>query len=539
MRMIRNRYPLLVSGFFLATIVALPLSAQTSPIHGAQDIGILPPRILLGNAAPDAALYTTYSFSNNYTTLNWAVCGNAVGSNSCYGYGSMGPFGHVGAAVEGNPVVNGKTVTRDIYVVDDAAGSGSGVMLYVYTKTDEVTSSGDLVSVNLAHSVALPLTSGSNTKTYMAADNGMLYVGNNQTNGYVQIDESNLTYGLGGGFSPPLGDSSITADKYGYVTVTSSSTDSPFTGFYTLDPTGHLAQDGGGSDFMLDTSNGISTGSGNFVSSQIETNPATHMKKRIEKAALSDTLTSSDVAAPIDSGFFTSYNFLSSYKTMDWLTCGYFPDGSDGCYGSGQLGPFGHVGAAIEGDEVVSGNTVTRNIYVVGDAEGTGSGVALYVYTKTDTFTPDEDKVAVNLTHTLALPLIGGSNAKTFIVGTNGRLYIGTNKGSSAVQVNDSSLTYASIAGALPSGNVSSITTNAYGFVTITSTESNGSKGFNVYRPTGTFITNDDGGDFMLGASDGISTSDGNLMSTATKPDLAKRMKARFNIATPPGASGY
>lgn len=349
MRSIRNRYPLLVSGFLLASILALPLSAQTSPIHGAQNIGILPPRILLGNAAPDAALYTTYSFSNNYTTLNWAVCGYTTGSYSCDGYGSMGPFGHVGAAVEGNPVVNGKTVTRDIYVVDDAAGSGSGVTLYVYTKTDEVTSTGDLVSVNLAQTVALPLTGGSNTKTYMAGDNGLLYIGNNQTNGYVQMDESNLTYGLGGGFSPPTGESSITANKYGYVTVTSGS-DTASSGFYTMDPTGHLAQDGGGGEFMLDTSNGISTGNGDFISSPSVTNPATRMKKRLNKAARSDALTASSFVTPIDYGFFTTYSFWFSYTTMDWITCGYFPDGSDGCYGDGRLGPFGHIGAAIEGD---------------------------------------------------------------------------------------------------------------------------------------------------------------------------------------------
>ncbi|OOG56298.1 hypothetical protein B0E48_08960 [Rhodanobacter sp. C03] len=451
----------------------------------------------------------------------------------------MGPFGHVGAAVEGNPVANGNTVTRDIYVVDDAAGSGTGVTLYVYTKTDEVASTGDMVSVNLAQSVALPLQGGSNTKTYMAGDNGLLYVGNNQTNGYVQIDESNLINGLGGGFSPPEGDSSITTDKYGYVTVTSYNNNTYSSGFYSLDPTGHLAEDGGGSDFMLDTTNGISTGNGNFISYPTETNPATRMKKRLGKTALSDTLAASNVATPIDYGFFTTYNFLYSYTAMEWVTCGYFQDGSDGCYGAGRLEPFGHIGAAIEGNEVANGNTVTRNIYVVGDAEGSGSGVTLYVYTKKDTFTLDEDKVTMNLTGTLTLPLIGGSHTQTFMASGNGFLYIGTNQGASAIQVRESNLAYASIAGSSTSGDVSSITTNAYGYVTITSTESNGSNNFDVYGPTGFRITNDDGSDFMLGASNGISTSDGNLMSAATKPNLAKRMKTRFDNATPLGVARH
>lgn len=528
MRTVRNRRTLLVSGFLLAGILALPAGAQTAGNLGTHGIGILPPVRHVGPPR-DVAPYTTYSFSSNYTSLNWAVCGYKIGSYGCYGYGSMGPFGHVGAAVEGKPVVNGNTVTRDIYVVDDAAGSGSGVTLYVYTKTDEVTASGDLVSVNLAHTVGLPLSGGSNTKTYMAGDNGLLYVGNNKTNGYVQMDESTLVYGLGGGFSPPAGASSITTDKYGYVTVTSYSSDPPFTGLYVLDPTGHLALDGGGSNFMLDTSNGISTGAGNFISSPSETNHATRMMRQLKKTTLSHPQAGLNISPPLDSGFFTTYNFWSSYTQMDWLTCGYFPDGSDGCYGSGQLGPFGHVGAAVEGNEVVDGNTVTRNLYVVADAEGSGNGVILYVYAKTDTFTLDEDTVTMNLTGTLSLPLVGGSQAKTFLAGDNNFLYIGTNRGSSAVQVQKSGLIYTSVAGPTPAGNVSSISTNADGFVTITSTVSNGSSNFAIYGPSGVHIANENGGDFMLGASTGISTSDGNVLSSATHPNLANRLKTRFH----------
>src|SRR6185437_8870979 len=170
MRIKRHRHAPLLSGFLLASIIALPATGQAransallpAPIGR---IGILPPvpNVL---PAPDASLYTTYSLASNYTTLNWDVCGYRGDSFGCYGSGSLGPFGHVGAAIEGNESVNGNTVTRKIYVVDD----------------------------------------------------GFLYIGTSRSTAPVQVQESNLAYGYAGGFSPPIIDSSVTANKYGYVT---------------------------------------------------------------------------------------------------------------------------------------------------------------------------------------------------------------------------------------------------------------------------------------------------------------------------------
>ena len=531
----RNR-PLLVSGILLASILASPINAQTSSVLDSHGVGSLPPANSGGrpNAAalPDASFYTTYSFPTNYNTLHWTVCRSITQSTTCYGNGNLGPFGHVGAAVEGKPVASGNTVTRAIYVVDDAVSGGSGVTLYVYTKTDEVTSTGDVVSVNLAHTVALPLAGGMNAKTYIAGDDGSLYIMTNKTNGFVQMDESSLAYGLIGGFTPPAGGTSITTNRYGYVTATSYSY--PFAGFYTMNPTDGYAEDGGGADFMLDTSNGISTGNGNFISYPIQANSATsptHERKQPRQAGLSGNPTASTIVPQFDAGFFTTYTFWYSYTQLNWVTCGYFVNG-DGCYGSGKLGPFGHIGAAVEGNEVVDGNAVTRKIYVVGDAEGNGSGVTLYVYTKTDTYSfSGGDKVAVNLTQTIPLPLMGGSQAKTFVVGDNEFLYIGTNQGSSVVQVQKPNLAYKSLTSS-SSSKVSSITTNAHGFVTISYNDSTGAE-YGIYDLTGSLVSYVAGDDFMLGASNGISTSDNNYTSTAAYVDPAVRIKTRFNIALP------
>ena len=62
---------------------------------------------------------------------------------------------------------------------------------------------------------------------------------------------------------------------------------------------------------------------------------------------------------------YTSYYFSSGYKTVSFFVCGSVP-GSDGCYGTGSLGPFGHVGAMIEGGVHTVSNVVNRDIYYDG-----------------------------------------------------------------------------------------------------------------------------------------------------------------------------
>jgi hypothetical protein len=56
-----------------------------------------------------------------------------------------------------------------------------------------------------------------------------------------------------GGFSPPINVTAITADLYGYVTVTQASFGTGENGFYVFGPTGGGAEDGGGAEFLLNT----------------------------------------------------------------------------------------------------------------------------------------------------------------------------------------------------------------------------------------------------------------------------------------------
>jgi hypothetical protein len=184
--------------------------------------------------------------------LSVAACLVTAREISVFCHGLLGPFGRVGAIIEGNPTQNLKmgTVTRSIYVVDVAYGSkGDGVELYVYKKVDTITSSEDTVRVTLSKTVSLPLTGGSATVASMAANKNFLFIGTNQDQLAVQIQKSNFAITEYSGISDPINVSAITADAYGYVTTTWGTGQ----GFYVIAPNGEAVEDGGGASFMLNT----------------------------------------------------------------------------------------------------------------------------------------------------------------------------------------------------------------------------------------------------------------------------------------------
>lgn len=156
--------------------------------------------------------------------------------------------------IEGNPTQSVKkgTVTRYIYVVDVAAGSGANeVVLYIYKKVDTITASDDSVSVTLFKTVTLPLTGGAATVAYMAANPTFLFIGTNQDQSAVEVTKKTLALAQVGAFSG-INVSAITTDAYGYTTVTWGSASGP-NGFLVLAPNGNGEEDGGGSSFMLNT----------------------------------------------------------------------------------------------------------------------------------------------------------------------------------------------------------------------------------------------------------------------------------------------
>jgi hypothetical protein len=217
--------------------------------------------LLAGSASatsPDANLYTTYYLNGSDVELS--VCGSTTESSGCYGGGSIGPFGLLGALIEGNPAVDQKTstVTRYIYALDIATGSGSnGVTLYVYKKTDVITATYDSVTVTLFKTIPLSLTGGLTASASMAANPRFLFIGTNQSTFSVSVRKSNFAITESGSASVPV--SAITADAYGFVTVAFGD----FAGFdvdselIVYGPDGNLEESGAPAEFMVGTQNAV------------------------------------------------------------------------------------------------------------------------------------------------------------------------------------------------------------------------------------------------------------------------------------------
>lgn len=210
-------------------------------------------------ANPDATLFTTYNINTAGTSVSFVVCGSLPGSEGCYGSGTLGPFGKVGAMVEGYETVNLtlNTVTRSIYVLDIAAGTNANaVILYVYRKTDTISSSFDTVSLSLLKTVSLPIMGGASAHASMAATGSFVFIGTDQSPNAIIVKKGIFTFTGIGGFSPPINVAAITSDKYGFVTITFGANGGN-SGFIVFGPDGTTREDGGGAPFMLSTTQGF------------------------------------------------------------------------------------------------------------------------------------------------------------------------------------------------------------------------------------------------------------------------------------------
>jgi hypothetical protein len=209
-------------------------------------------------------------------------------------------------------------------------------------------------------------------------------------------------------------------------------------------------------------------------------------------------------SAPIapDSTLFTTYSLFSNggQTTVDWLVCG-STQKSEGCYASGQLGPFVLVGAMLEGDPFIKGNVVTRAIYVV---DSGSADVKLYVYKKVDTVTDSSDTVTVTLKHTVTLPLTGGSTASCSMAANKLFLFIGTDQSPQGVEVQKSNLNVIKVGGFSPPINVTAITSDQYGYVTVTQGTPGGESGFYLFGPDGFGREDGGGSDFVVGTRQAV-----------------------------------
>ena len=240
----------------MKTAIVFPVIVVTTLIYGAFSYGQEGRFPTAPAAPPDATLFTTYTIDPAHTSVGLSVCGSLPGSSGCYGSAALGPFGKVGALLEGEPKVDlsMNTVTRAIYVVDVASGPNQNeVVLDVYTKVDSITTDFDTVTVTLFQTISLPLVGGTSAQTSMAANKKFLFIGTNRGPDAVQINKRNFSITQLGGFSPPINVFGITADQYGYVTLSYGSFNGFNTGFIVVGPDGLAKESGGGAHLMLNT----------------------------------------------------------------------------------------------------------------------------------------------------------------------------------------------------------------------------------------------------------------------------------------------
>jgi hypothetical protein len=217
-------------------------------------------------AAPDATLVTSYFFLDSARTeVAWSTCGQTQNTTGCYGGGNLGPLGKIGALLEGKPKVNSSTntVTRNIYLLDIAAGNNlNQVQLYVYSKRDTITPDTDNVTVVLSQTISLPLKGGTTARALMAANDNFIFIGTSNGSHVVKLQKRTFavtdipSQGL-----PPLNVSAITANQYGYVTVTYGPFDPTQNSAYDIyDQLGQNVQVGGGASFVVGTQEGALPG---------------------------------------------------------------------------------------------------------------------------------------------------------------------------------------------------------------------------------------------------------------------------------------
>jgi hypothetical protein len=163
----------------------------------------------------------------------------------------------------------------------------------------------------------------------------------------------------------------------------------------------------------------------------------------------------------------------------------------------------------VEGNPVVSGNTVTRMIYLIDIASGAlGTGVTLNAYTKSDVVTSTDDTVTVTLSKTVNLPLTGGTTATCWIAATSTLLFVGTNQSQQAVTVKKSTLFASKVQAYFQGLNISAMTVDKYGYVTVTQGSfGSGANGFTLFTSRGVAISAGGGASFMLNTTMGFSTA--------------------------------
>ena len=92
----------------------------------------------------------------------------------------------------------------------------------------------------------------------------------------------------------------------------------------------------------------------------------------------------------LDAGLYTTYGKAGAGSLINFIVCGSVGS-SEGCYGSGRLGPFEEPCAVLEGKPRQHKNVIRRAIYVLDKRSSDAAPITLTVFTRIDRFGENSD----------------------------------------------------------------------------------------------------------------------------------------------------
>jgi hypothetical protein len=133
--------------------------------------------------APAQTAPVDENIATSYTALGTSIMWRTAGINPPISSGTLGPFNRACAILEGTPSTKGDILTRSVYVLDEGNGDSGTVVLYIYKRTDTITSSGgelsDVETIVLHRKGVLSLTSQAGAVCYMAANGTSVFASTN------------------------------------------------------------------------------------------------------------------------------------------------------------------------------------------------------------------------------------------------------------------------------------------------------------------------------------------------------------------------
>jgi hypothetical protein len=179
------------------------------------------------------------------------------------------------------------------------------------------------------------------------------------------------------------------------------------------------------------------------------------------------------------SNLYATYSASQDGTSVSFEVCGSVQQ-AEGCFGGASLGPFGHACGVIEGKPKQKGDVVTRDIYVLDKGSQASSTALLDVYKRTDTITSTSDTIQATLTKSVSLNLPGGPSTECSMGAGPSYVFAATTASTQAAAINISTLDVSLVGGFSPPSDVTSITADDRGYVSIQFGE-----GFYLFGPDG------------------------------------------------------